>query len=228
MEGSLKRSEINQNIRETITFFREMNFWLPAWALWSPEQWKGKAELAAEIVETGLGWDITDFGSGDFEKVGLINFNLRNGVPGRSRKTYCEKIIVVKENQITPLHTHYSKKEDIIVRGGGRLVIELYLADSEHKPTDLQVTAMIDGIARIVPAGGKVTLSPGESIFLEPGMLHLFYGEPGAGKVLVGEVSTVNDDKTDNHFVDKSPRFPSIIEDEAPQYLLVNDYSQYL
>ena len=224
----MKRSEINHIITETIGFFREMNFWLPKWAFWAPPAWRGKHELVQEIVQCGLGWDITDFGSGNFEKIGLINFNLRNGVMNKTRKTYCEKIIVVNENQVTPLHTHFIKFEDIIVRGGGNLVIELYQGDEHFKPTDLPVTVKVDGLPRTMGAGGKVLLTPGESIFLEPGMLHLFYGEPGKGRVLVGEVSAVNDDSTDNYFVVDGPRFPTIEEDAEPEYLLVNDYRRYL
>ena len=224
----MKRSEINQIINDTLVFFRKMSFWLPGWAFWPPQEWRGKQELAQEIVECGLGWDITDFGSGNFEEIGLILFNLRNGVMNKTRKTYCEKIIVVNEKQVTPLHTHFIKFEDIIVRGGGNLVLELYQGDENFKPTGLPVTVKIDGIPRTLPAGGKVVLTPGESIFLEPGMLHLFYGEAGKGRVLVGEVSAVNDDSTDNYFVVDGPRFPKIEEDVEPEYLLVNDYRRYL
>jgi D-lyxose ketol-isomerase len=40
----------------------------------------------------------------------------------------------------------------------------------------------------------------------------------------VGEVSKVNDDWTDNHFLDGVGRFPDIDEDEEPLYLLAMDY----
>jgi D-lyxose ketol-isomerase len=223
----MKRSEINRNLAQAREFFAEMKFVLPAWAFRSPDEWQGKRAEAAEIVACGLGWDITDFGSGDFEKIGLINFNLRNGIPNKTRKTYCEKILIVKENQVTPLHTHRSKVEDIINRGGGNLVIELTQGDEGLSLTGQTATVKIDSIARSVPAGGKVVLQPGESICLEPGLFHEFYGEEGSGWVLVGEVSTVNDDTTDNVFVDGSPRFPTIVEDEEPLYLLVNDYAKY-
>jgi D-lyxose ketol-isomerase len=205
-----------------------MQFVLPPWAYRSPTGWQGRQAEAADIVACGLGWDITDFGSGDFERIGLINFNLRNGIPQRTRKTYCEKILIVKENQVTPLHTHRSKVEDIINRGGGNLVIELTQGDADLNLTGRSVTVKIDAIERSVPAGGCVVLHPGESICLEPGLFHKFYGEAGSGWVLVGEVSTVNDDTADNVFVDGSPRFPAIEEDENPVFLLVNDYARYL
>jgi D-lyxose ketol-isomerase len=224
----MKRSKINQELVNTIAFFRKMNFALPGWAFWSPDDWKGKREEAAEIIDCGLGWDITDFGSNDFENVGLINFNLRNGIVNQTAKPYCEKIIVVKENQITPLHTHNDKMEDIINRGGGNLVIQLYGSDRNLELTEDPVTVYIDGFAQTVPAGGTVVLKPGESIFLVPGVFHEFWGEEGSGLVLVGEVSTVNDDNIDNIFVGGNPRFPNIEEDEPPLHLLVNDYEHYV
>ena len=223
----MRRSDINRQLRASVKFFKRMGFHLPAWATWSPEQWRGKAQLAGEITECRLGWDITDFGSNDFQRVGLINFNLRNGIPGVARKSYCEKIIIVGERQVTPLHTHRQKREDIINRGGGNLVLELR-SSTGFVINNQAVTAVIDGFARTVPAGGNLVLKPGESIFLEPGLFHLFYGEAGRGRVLVGEVSSVNDDQADNIFAEGNPRFPSIDEDESPLFLLVNDYARHL
>ena len=46
--------------------------------------------------------------------------------------------------------------------------------------------------------------------------------------MLVGEVSTVNDDETDNVFHEPVGRFPRIEEDEAPTRLLVIDYASRL
>lgn len=224
----MKRSEINHHIRQSLQFFAAMKVHLPAWGYWKPEDWKGKADTVADVVANGLGWDITDFGSGDFDKIGLINFNPRNGSLAHPDKTYCEKIIVVHEDQVTPLHTHVLKKEDIINRGGGNLVIELRNGDLTGRTDDTPVTVRIDEIAVTVPAGGTVTLKPGESIYLLPGVYHAFWGEAGKGPVLVGEVSTVNDDSTDNIFIDSNPRFPEIEEDEPPVHLLVNDYARYL
>lgn len=198
------------------------------WAYWKPEEWKNKGELVKEIIEHRLGWDITDFGSGNFEKVGLINFNLRNGILNKTRKNYCEKIIIVKENQVTPLHTHRIKVEDIINRGGGNLVIKLYVSDDKFNLTNESVTVKIDSIPVTVPSGGTIILEPGDSIYLEPSVFHEFFGEEGKGSVLVGEVSSVNDDNTDNIFHEGRHRFPEIIEDEEPAYLLVNDYDKYI
>ena len=76
-----------------------------------------------------------------------------------------------------------------------------------------------------VPAGGKVVLKAGESITLPPRLYHSFWAENGL--TLVGEVSRVNDDRTDNRFLESLPRFPAIEEDEPPVHLLVSDYTNY-
>ncbi|MEN8156285.1 MAG: D-lyxose/D-mannose family sugar isomerase [Bacteroidota bacterium] len=224
----MKRSEINQLIRGSIDFFNEMNFKLPPWAYWTPEEWKGKYESCSEIVDNMHGWDLTDFGSGDFHQRGLILFTLRNGNAGKDKKIYAEKIMIVEELQETPMHFHWSKMEDIINRGGGNLVIDLYDSDSEENFSQDDFMVKMDGISHHLKAGSSVTLTPGESICLHQGLYHRFYGEQGKGRVLVGEVSAVNDDSTDNRFKEPVGRFPEIEEDEAPLHLLASDYKNYL
>jgi D-lyxose ketol-isomerase len=224
----MKRSEINQLILSSIAFFDNMNFRLPLWAFWKPEDWKGKYASCREIVDNMLGWDLTDFGSGDFHRCGLILFTIRNGNLKKDKKPYAEKIMIVEEMQETPMHFHWSKMEDIINRGGGNLVMELYGSDEKEKFTNKPIQVKVDGVQRIVSAGGYVILTPGESICLEQGIYHRFFGEKGKGRVLVGEVSAVNDDTSDNRFHDQVGRFPDIDEDEKPIHLLVSDYSNYL
>ncbi len=224
----MRRSEINNEIKEAIVFFKKHNFKLPPWAYWGPEEWKGKGEEASEIIENMLGWDITDFGKGRFSERGLLLFTLRNGNPGRDSKTYAEKIMIVKENQETPMHFHWSKMEDIINRGGGNLVIELYNSDKDEALAESDMIVSVDGIKRKLSAGSQVILAPGESICLEPGLYHRFYGQEGKGMVLVGEVSAVNDDNSDNNFLEEIGRFPDIQEDEPPLHLLGSEYKKYI
>jgi len=226
----VKRSKINSLIRDSIEFFDAMGFKLPPWAHWKPEDWEGKSGIVKAIVDTMLGWDLTDFGSGDFESKGLILFTLRNGDYSNpeNSKCYAEKIMVVGEEQVTPYHFHWHKMEDIINRGGGNLVIELHASDKSEMLSQEPVVVRVDSIKRTIAPGGKVILTPGESICLEPYMYHCFYGEKGRGKVLVGEVSAVNDDTADNRFLEVNGRFPKIEEDEKPLHLLVNDYRNWL
>ncbi len=223
----MKRSEINQILSDAKAFMASKQFFLPPWAYWGVDDWKKNKEVATEVVENMLGWDITDFGSGDFLKRGLFLFTLRNGKYNVDKKPYAEKIMIVEEEQETPMHYHWAKMEDIINRGGGNLVIELYNSTPDDKFADTPVVLKTDGVLRTVNPGGKIVLAPGESICLEQGVYHRFYGEAGKGKVLVGEVSAVNDDAADNCFYDKVGRFPVIEEDVEPMHLLVSDYVRY-
>lgn len=224
----MKRSEVNSIITGLEKFFAENKFMLPVWASWSPEEWNGKYDTCYEIIDNKLGWDITDFGSGDFNRVGLSLFTIRNGNWDKKDKMYCEKIMVADEEQETPMHYHWAKTEDIINRGGGNLVMELYNATDDDKLSPEQVTVSIDGVLTTVEAGKPLILKPGQSICLKSRLYHRFYGEKGKGKVLIGEVSLVNDDAKDNRFYDKIGRFPEIDEDVKPYRLLVNDYEKYI
>ncbi len=224
----MKRSEINKIMEEAKAFMTTKQFILPPWSKWSITEWKTNKENAQELIENMLGWDITDFGSGDFYKRGLFLFTLRNGKFNVDKKPYAEKIMMVFENQETPFHYHWSKMEDIINRGGGNLVIELYNTTPDNKFDTTPVHVKVDGVKRTVEAGGKVIITPGESICLEQGMYHRFYGEPGKGTVLVGEVSMCNDDSNDNCFYETVGRFPEVTEDTKPLYLLASDYAKYL
>lgn len=220
----MKRSQINQILQSAQAFFTQHQFHLPPWASWTEADWQGQGEACREVIDCQLGWDITDFGSGDFAKRGLTLFTVRNGKAGSSYgKTYAEKIMVVDDGQETPLHFHFQKAEDIINRGGGKLLLQLWNSDGQGEKADTSVSVSIDGVRRTLEAGGVVSLAPGESICLTRGLYHRFWGE---GKVLVGEVSQVNDDFSDNRFYEDVGRFPSIDEDEAPWRLLVSDYAE--
>ena len=224
----MKRSEINTIMSDAKNFLASKQFFLPPWAFWSIAEWKKNQEIAAEVINNRMGWDITDFGFGDFYKRGLFLFTLRNGNLNVDKKNYAEKIMIVEEDQETPFHYHRSKMEDIICRGGGNLIIELYNSTADNKLEDSHVRVKIDGIERTHAPGGKVVLHPGESISLEQGMFHRFYGEFGKGKVLVGEVSMVNDDASDNYFFEPMGRFSVIEEDVEAMHLLVSDYANFL
>jgi D-lyxose ketol-isomerase len=220
----MKRSEINSLIEEASGFARSHGLLLPPFAFWSPEEWRSKGREADEIRDCMLGWDLTDFGSGDFAETGLIMFTIRNGhlTDRRYAKPYCEKMLITDRKQVTPTHFHWSKTEDIINRGGGDLVVQVYNSTPDEDLDDSEVSVSIDGMLRTVKAGGTVTLSPGESIYLPHGMYHQFWAEKE--KVLLGEVSTVNDDTSDNRFHQTVGRFPEIEEDEPPRYLLFSEY----
>jgi D-lyxose ketol-isomerase len=139
-------------------------------------------------------------------------------------KPYAEKIMIVEEEQVTPMHFHWAKMEDIINRGGGCLVVQVYNSTSEETLSDTPVKVALDGVEKTVPAGTKLRLAPGESITVPRGLFHSFWGEKGSGTVLVGEVSQVNDDNTDNRFLVAAGRFQQIEEDVPATFLLCNEY----
>jgi len=220
----MKRSIINSYIKEAKTFFNKYNFNLPPWAYFTPDDWKKKGDEYQEIRKNMLGWDITDFGKDNFEKEGLLLFTLRNGNfdDPMDKKTYAEKIMVVREKQVTPIHFHWNKMEDIINRNGGDLLIQLWKADDQEKLSDQPFTVQTDGVKRHCTGGDIIRLKPGESICLESYIYHQFWAENDIA--LVGEVSMVNDDNNDNRFYAPLGRFPAIEEDESPLHLLCNEY----
>ena len=214
-------------MKEAKLLFADYKIALPPFAKKAPSEWADCGAEVEEIKDNMLGWDITDFGGGDFSKMGLLLITIRNGNQKNAAKypkPYAEKLMVVKENQITPMHFHWSKMEDIINRGGGNLIIKLYNSTENEELADTDVVVSMDGVKYTIPAGSEVKLEPGQSITLTPGLYHRFWGEEGKGTVIVGEVSMCNDDANDNRFYDKVGRFPKIEEDEAPLHLLCNEY----
>lgn len=227
----MKRSRINEIMSAADDLIRSHGFTLPPFAYWTPDEFKSKRETAKRIIDARMGWDITDYGQGDFDKLGLFLFTLRNGSLADLQKgggmVYAEKVLISRKDQISPMHTHVIKSEDIINRGGATMAIELFGSDAEGNLDDTAGgTVMCDGIPRDFAPGEVLLFQPGESVTLMPGDWHAFWGADG--DVLIGEVSTVNDDLTDNIFRDEIGRFSAIEEDEAPTHLLVSDYDAWL
>lgn len=225
----MKRSEINAIIAAAEADFQRVGYALPAFGRWSAAEWARAGEKARKLIASGHGWDVTDYGSGDFAKRGLLLFTVRNGTleGGEGNRPYAEKIMISRQNQVAPMHRHNLKIEDIINRApladDATLAIELYESDASGQlDKEKPVVAHLDGVATQVPPGTIVYLRAGESITLYPGTFHAFWGE--GGDVVIGEVSTVNDDHTDNVFVEPIPRFSDIEEDEAIYRPLVNDH----
>lgn len=222
---------MNAIIQDAVDYMSERGIPLPPFACWSLNDWKKMDKSYREIVDNMMGWDITDFGSGDFKKIGLLIFTFRNG-NFKDKKTYpkpyCEKLLLVGDGQELPYHFHWSKMEDIINRGKGNLIVQMYDSgkNGEFLQSDVQVT--VDGRTIWVKPGEPFVVKPGEGITLRPRQYHRLVGEPGTGKVMLFEVSTTNDDTVDNRFYEASGRFPSIEEDVEPRYLIFRDYKKYV
>ncbi len=224
----MKRSEINEAISKAEKRLAEFRISLPMFAGWSIADWRKYEDKTARIKERMLGWDVTDFGSDNFEKCGAVLFTVRNGDKNdkEMKAPYAEKYIILSDEseQEIPLHYHIEKTEDIINRGGGVLVVRLYNKTPDGElDKENNVEVYMDGIKYSVEPGSLVEVSPGNSITIEPFVYHSFHAKKGEGMLIGGEVSKVNDDNNDNVFYVKSDRFCEIEEDEETRYPLVSD-----
>ena len=191
----MKRSDINLAYRNAAACFKRNNWNLP------PEP----------------RWDISDFGLGGFEKTGLVLINLAE------EPEYCEKLMYCRKNQVTPLHTHGKKKEDIICRHG-RLAMELWAGHPEKTKIGKTFSLKRNGKETVVHSGEVIVLEAGERVTLIPGVYHAFWSD--SEECVLGEVSTANDDLHDNFFVNPDiGRFPGIEEDEPALVRLVSETS---
>jgi D-lyxose ketol-isomerase len=225
----MKRSEINSAIRHALETFEKNHMRLPFFAYWTMEEWQRHSDEIGIVKAVGLGWDVTDFGAGDFSRTGSVLFTMRNGSLDNPKlgTPYAEKLILQRHatEQEIPLHYHVMKTEDIINRGGGILMMELYNSTPGGKPDrESEIALKMDGFVKKLPAGAVIEVAAGCSVTLEPGLFHRFWAKKGAGDLVVGEVSSVNDDKTDNIFFEAGSRFSKIDEDAPPAVPLCNEY----
>ena len=189
----MKRSEIQAAIRRASTAFQKSGWSLPP----NPR------------------WDVTDLGLGRFEQIGLVLINLAE------EPEYCEKLMFSMHNQVTPMHAHRIKKEDIICRSGS-LELELWRDHPHRCNRGDPVVLKRNGMAFTARSGQPFTISAGERVTIVPGVYHAFWGRDG--DCVVGEVSTANDDANDNFFVDPAiGRFPKIEEDEPATVRLISE-----
>ena len=141
----MKRSQINQAIRDATRCFKENGWSLPP---------KPK-------------WDVTDFGLAEFDRKGLVLLNLAE------EPEYCEKLMYARKDQLTLAHTHRLKKEDIICRAG-ELHLKLWKGHPEKSPEgDFQL--QVNGEKRLFRSGDTLSLQAGERVTLTPGIFHAFW-----------------------------------------------------
>lgn len=224
----MKRSQVNQAIRWAEALLKANRISLPDYAYWSPEQWRANRDKIGLIQTLMLGWDITDFGCGDFDRIGTVLYTMRNGSheDPAAGVPYCEKYLLMAQGQRLPKHYHVSKTEDIINRAGGTLQLYLWNVDpAAGRQLETPVEVFRDGIRHVYGPGEEILLTPGNSITLTPYMAHIFGAKPGDGDVICGEVSKVNDDLTDNYFLEPTARFPAIEEDEPALHPMCNEYA---
>jgi D-lyxose ketol-isomerase len=230
----LKRSIINNSIEIARAVARHFGVRLPDFSGWSPDQWNKAGKEYDEIRNCMMGWDVTDFGSKDFYNTGRVLFTMRNGRKGSKDypKEYAEKLLIDPEHQRAPAHFHRSKREDLICRDGGNILVQLVKANKDGLPSGKNFTVQVDGCTVKMKPNGIIRLKPGMSVCIPPQTIHQFWGEEGTGWKLNGigytissEISSVCDDWNDNVFiVDYASRFPEITEDEPRRYYLCHEY----
>ena len=234
----MKRSEINAVIRKFEALMEKHCFLLPPYLHFTPQEWAEKGHEYDEIRDNELGWDVTDYGEGHFDTLGLALITIRNGSLYNEKypKPYAEKIMMCDSGQVSPMHYHANKMEDIINRGGNDIIFTFYNADRNNVVRTEEDGRQIFGLDKVndviiyrdgrqyaVPAGEPLRLHPGESFTMVPFQHHEFV-IPEGGPALIGEVSKVNDDHTDNYFLNPLGRFPNIEEDEPAYRLLCTEY----
>ncbi len=230
----LTRSTINRSIRDALLVADNFGFALPPYSSWTPDQWEQAGPQYDEIRDCMLGWDVTDFGSGRFAEIGRVLFTLRNGRSNDPRypKPYAEKLLIDPESQRAPAHFHRSKREDIICRHGGNILVQLTKATPEGGWSEDSFGIHVNGETRELSPREIVRLTPGESLTIPPGTIHQFWAEEGTGwecgelrYSLSSEISSVCDDWNDNVFFESwATRFPEIVEDEPRQFYLCHEY----
>lgn len=189
----MRRSEINLLVKSATSCFEAHGWTLPP----NPK------------------WDVTDFGLGDWRAHGLVLVNLAE------EPEYCEKLMYARKGMVTPAHTHFVKKEDIISRWG-TLRVQVWMGEPGSAES---FAVQVNGEMRPCQSGDFIDLPAGHRVTLTPGIYHEFF--PLTEECIIGEVSTANDDTSDNVFFDKAVgRFTEIEEDEAAAVRLINELVQ--
>ena len=223
----MKRSQINAAIDLAMKTFARHHIHLPEWAYWPAERWKTAGPEMSRITLNMLGWACTDFGQGDFDRVGITMFDVRNGTRERPDQgtPYGEKIFCLKPGQRLPYHFHYTKTEDIISYNGGTLMIQLFNAKADESLDEASPGVVYcDGVEKPFTAGQVFEIAHGGSLTITPKLYHRFWNKEGGEALVGGEISTISVPKTDNHFDRGARRFVAIEEDEPPKHLLNVDY----
>ncbi|HEY4138197.1 MAG TPA: D-lyxose/D-mannose family sugar isomerase [Casimicrobiaceae bacterium] len=225
----MKRSQINAAIDLALKTLGEHGIRLPAHAYWSPEQWRTAGPEMSRVTRNGLGWAVTDFGQGDFDRIGITMFDVRNGNKTHPEEgtPYGEKVFVLKPGQRLPYHFHWNKTEDIISRCGGTLMIQLYNATADEQVDESSPgVAYFDGVRRAFKGGEVFEIAHGCSVTITPKLYHRFWAKEDGAVLVGGEISTISVPQSDNRFHQNARRFMPIEEDIAPKYLLNIDFPQ--
>lgn len=224
----MKRTEINENLLLALDFFQAYRFLLPKWAVWRKANWEHCGPEADEIRQCRLGWEISDFGRGQFSQLGALRFVLRRGAPAvrRRDKPYEESIGLCQVEQVMPMHYHPERMVDLTNRGGGELVVQVQAANERGRPDNQsRVGVSVNGISYNLKPGGMVRLTGGDWISLRPGTYCKFWAEKAG--CLVGELGSMATSAPATRYLDDIAWETEIEEDEPALYLLSHEYPEF-
>ncbi|MBK9620478.1 MAG: D-lyxose/D-mannose family sugar isomerase [Candidatus Obscuribacter sp.] len=233
----MKRSEINAAVARAIANSQKCGIALPRWAAWAPEEF---GESAEGMRQQKLGWKVVDFGLGDFANCGLVVLVLANALadakgepvtkgsqvgayqyPGSS---FSRKFLFVQAGQTrAPPLPPPERAQRSDCGGGAPVTFELAWAESDTKLSERDVDVQVDGIWHHLPAHGKVTINPGETITLPGDLSHIISVAAGGGDVIMLETSTANNDAHDNIFPFITPTSVAIEEDTRALYQMLDE-----
>jgi len=235
----MKRSEIDSAIERAIKNAKNFGVALPAWVEWPSQQFEANAD---GIRHQKLGWKVVDFGVGDFEHCGLVILALcssllddageplakpvRVGDYDYPVTSFSRKYLFVQAGQTEPHHFHRQKaRKEVSVIAGAPVRFELAWAENDTTLSSLDVNVAVDGIWHSLPAGGTVTISPGETITLPGNLSHIISVAEGGPDTIMMETSTANNDRSDNIFPFMTPTSKPVIEDAKARYQLLDEHS---
>ena len=84
----MKRSQINNAITLAKQRLSDYKITLPEFAYWTADEWKQQSDKLTRIRKRMLGWDVTDFGSDDFEHCGAVLFTVPKTVHPMQKSIY--------------------------------------------------------------------------------------------------------------------------------------------
>ena len=139
----MKRSQINKALKEMESVCEKYSCFLPPFCSFTPQKWLSLGHEYDEVRDCMLGWDITDFGSGDFDRVGFSLITIRNGLrasPEKYPKVYAEKLLYLKDTLASRVNSLASARsismllcESEIERGAGRSARAQSVSSSANK-----------------------------------------------------------------------------------------------
>jgi D-lyxose ketol-isomerase len=236
----MKRSEINAAIARAIDNAKKYGVALPKWADWHPLQFGADCD---GIRHQRLGWKAVDFGLDKFNECGLVVLSLtaplvdeygeplttaqRVGAYDYPVTGFSRKYLFVQAGQTEPHHFHRQKKrKEVKVIAGSSVRFELAWADSDTELSSTrEVVVQVDGMSHHLPANGSIVVNPGETITLPGDLSHIISVPAGGPDTIMEEISTANNDRSDNIFPFMTPTSQPVIEDQEARYQLLDEHS---